>query len=169
MAALWRLGLGSWVNVWPAVGGRVMMLVHVGRKSGLRRRTPLNYAIVARDIYCVAGFGQISDWHKNILECREVEVWLPDGWWSGIATDVSNSNSRLPLLRKVLIASGFAAHAAGIRPTTMSDAELARLTVDYRVLRIERTHALTGRDGPGDLSWVWPVATLLLLVALVLR
>ena len=117
-----------------------MLLVHVGRKTGVRRRTPLNYAVVAQDIYCVAAFGKISDWHKNILECREVEVWLPDGWWSGIATDVSNSDSRLPLLRKVLIASGFAAYAAGIRPTTMSDAELARLTVDYRVLRIARTH-----------------------------
>ena len=169
MVVLWRLGLGSWVNFWPAVGGRVMVLVNVGRKTGIKRRTPLNYATIAGDIYCIAGFGRISDWHKNILESPEVEVWLPNGWWSGNATDVSSSESRLPLLRNVLIASGFAAYLAGIRPKTISDAELARITADYRVVRIERTHELGGQRGPGDLSWVWPIVTLLLLVALLLR
>lgn len=146
-----------------------MVLVQLGRTTGLKRRTPLNYSIVEGDIYCIAAFGRISDWHKNILEDADVEVWLPDGWWSGTATDVSNSESRLPLLRAVLIASGFASHVAGISPRTLSDGELARLTVDYRVLRIQRTHALTGNGGPGDLSWVWPVATFLLLVVFILR
>jgi len=169
MVVVWRLGLGNWVNVWPAVLGRIMVLVQFGRKTAVKRRTPLNYAIIDGDVYCTAGFGKISDWHKNILENPEVEVWLPDGWWAGIATDVSDSGSRLPLLREVLIASGFASHLAGIRPKAISDADLARLTIDYRVVRIERTRALTGYGGPGDLSWVWPVLTVLLLAALLLR
>ncbi len=169
MVVLWRLGLGSWVNFWPAVAGRVMVLVHVGRKTGVKRRTPLNYATMAGDIYCIAAFGRVSDWYKNILEDPQVEVWLPDGWWSGIATDVGNSESRLRLLREVLIASGFASYLAGIRPKTISDAELARITIDYRVLRIERTNALTGQGGPEHLSWVWPIVTFLLLVAFFLR
>lgn len=169
MILLWRLGLGSWVNFWPAVGGRIMVLVHVGRKTGLARRTPLNYAEIDGVIYCTAGFGAISDWHKNILAHDEVEIWLPDGWWSGVAADVSDSPSRGPLLREVLVQSGFAAYAAGIRPRTMGDDELAQRTRGYRLVRIERRLARTNPDGPGDLSWVWPFVTLLLLVTLLVR
>lgn len=168
MLLLWRLGLGGSVNAWPSVGGRVMVLVQVGRKTGLARRTPLNYALRDGYVYCVAAFGRIADWHKNVVETPRVEVWLPDGWWSGVATDVSDSEARLALVREVLIASGFAARLAGIDPKRMSDADLARATADYCVVRIERTHALTGAGGPGDLSWVWPAATLLLLASFLL-
>jgi len=168
MVALWRLGLGGWVNAWPALGGRVMVLVHVGRRSGLRRRTPLNYALVEGDVYCTAGFGPGSDWYRNVLASPGVEVWLPDGWWAGTARDVSDSAQRLALVRQVLVASGFAARVAGIRPRTIADGELARRTAGYRLLRIECTHALTGPGGPGDRAWVWPLAALVLCALLLL-
>jgi len=169
MVVLWRLGLGRWVNLWPRVGGQVMVLVNVGRRTGLRRRTPLNYAIVDGDVYCTAGFGRISDWYKNVAKNPEVEVWLPEGWWAGTATDVSDSQSGLALLRQVLVGSGIASHLAGIHPRSVSDAELSRLTSEYRVLRIQRTEQLSRPGGPGDLMWVWPVATLVLGVLLALR
>ncbi len=66
-------------------------------------------------------------------------------------------------MREVLIASGFAARAVGIDPFTMSDAEIERLTADYRVIHIRRTAARTGPGGPGELAWIWPLATVLLL------
>jgi deazaflavin-dependent oxidoreductase (nitroreductase family) len=168
MLALWRLGLGRWVNGWPSVGGRIMVLTHVGRKTGISRRTPLNYAIVDGDVYCTAGFGSGSDWYRNILANPEIEIWLPDGWWAGSASDVSNSDERIDLLRKVLIASGFAAWMAGIRPRTDPDQKFAALTEEYRLLRIRRSHGLTGRGGPGDLAWIWPLATMILLLILLL-
>lgn len=168
MLALFRLGLGGWVNGWPSVGGRIMVLTQVGRKTGIRRRTPLNYAVVDGDVYCTAGFGGGSDWYRNILANPEVEIWLPDGWWAGNATDISAADSRIDLLRKVLIGSGFAAWLAGIRPRTDPDQKFAALTEKYRLLRIRRSHALTGPGGPGDLAWIWPLATLVLLLILLL-
>jgi deazaflavin-dependent oxidoreductase (nitroreductase family) len=168
MLALFRLGLAGFVNAWPSVGGRVMVLTHVGRKTGLRRQTPLNYAVVDGDVYCTAGFGSGSDWYRNILANPEVEVWLPDGWWAGRAADISDSESRIDLLRKVLIASGFAAWLAGIRPRSDPDQKFAAQTETYRLLRIRRSHGLTGRGGPGDLAWIWPLATLILLLILLL-
>lgn len=168
MLGLWRLGLGGWVNSWPSVGGRIMVLTHVGRKTGKRRRTPLNYAVVDGDVYCLAGFGSGTHWYRNILANSEVEIWLPDGWWAGNAIDVSGSERRMELLRKVLIASGFAAWMAGIRPRTDPDPKFAAVTEEYRLLRIRRGHALTGRGGPGDLAWIWPLATILLLLILLL-
>ncbi len=169
MLAMWRLGLGRWVNAWPFVGGRVMVITHTGRKSGARRHTPVNYAIIDGDIYCTAGFGSTSDWYRNLIAHPDVEVWLPDGWWAGVADELIDADSRLPIMREVLIASGLAARAAGIDPRQVSDEELDRATEKYRIFRIRRTHACTGDDGPGDLAWVWPLATMILLPFALLR
>lgn len=163
MLALWRLGLGRWVNAWPSVGGRIMVITHTGRKSRSQRRTPVNYAIIDDDVYCTAGFGKVSDWYRNIIANPSVEVWLPDGWWAGVAEEVADVDSRVPLMREVLLASGFAAYAAGLDPRKMSDQELDAATVKYRLIRIRRTTARTGPGGPGDLAWVWPLATMILL------
>lgn len=168
MLLLWRLGLGAMVNGWPAVGGRIMVLTHIGRKSGWRRRTPVNYAEINGDLYCTAGFGAVSDWYRNLLANPTVEVWLPTGWWMGVAEDVTTQADSLPILRQVLVNSGFAAYAAGVNPRTMTDVELRSVTKAYRLVRIRRTVACTGSDGPGDLAWIWPVATSVLLLYLLL-
>jgi hypothetical protein len=49
----------------------------------------------------------------------------------------------------------------------MSDSKLDELLAHYRLIRIRRTGALTGPGGPGDLAWVWPLTTLVLLFLLV--
>ena len=159
MLILWRLGLGSWLNFWPEKLGRIMVLTHRGRKTGALRRTPVNYAEVEGEIYLTAGFGAGSDWYRNVMADPKVEVWLPDSWWAGELEEVTDAKLRLPLLRQVLIASGFAAYAAGVDPIKSSDEELAAFTKDYRLLRIKKVAPRTGPGGPGDLQWVWVVAT----------
>jgi deazaflavin-dependent oxidoreductase (nitroreductase family) len=163
MILFWRLGLGRWVNVAPRASGQIMVLTHTGRKSGRTYRQPLNYALVDGELYCVAGFGAGSDWYKNILADPRVQVWLPDEWWQGEARDCSAEPNRVQLIREVLIGSGFAAYAAGLHPHAMSDAELDVVTQSYRLIHIQRLSPRTGRDGPGDLAWVWQVTTVALL------
>jgi deazaflavin-dependent oxidoreductase (nitroreductase family) len=162
MILIWRLGLGGWLNCWPEVGGQIMVLVHTGRKTGLRRYTPVNYALVESNLYCTAGFGHHSDWYRNIMANPEIEVWLPDSWWAARATDVSDHPERLALLRAVLIGSGFAAYAAGLNPQTMTAAELDVATKPYRLLQIHCTLPCTGPGGPGDLAGIWPLTTFML-------
>lgn len=164
MLFLWRLGLGAWVNGWPTIGGRIMVLTHTGRKSGIRRRTPVNYAEIDGKLYCVAGFGAGSDWYRNLLANPQAEVWLPQGWWVATATDVTDRAESLPMLRQVLINSGFAARVAGIDPVRMSDNELRVATGGYRLVQLQRTAACTGNDGPGELAWLWPLLTAILLL-----
>lgn len=163
MLLMWRLGLGKWLNVSPEYGGRLMVLTHVGRKSGVHHRQPLNYAVVDGELYCTAGFGRSSDWYKNILANPNVEVWLPDGWWAGVAEDVSGSPERLRMLRDVIIASGFAGYLAGLDAKHMSDAELEPLTRAYPLIHIRRMESRTGTDGPGDLAWTLPVSAMVFL------
>jgi deazaflavin-dependent oxidoreductase (nitroreductase family) len=164
MLLMWRLGLGPWVNIWPDVVGRIMVITHTGRVTGLRRRTPVNYAIVDGEIYCVAAYGGSTDWYRNIVANPEVEVWLPDGWWAGEMADISDSEDRLLLIRQVLIAAGFATPMfARFDPKSISDVELDELTKVYRLVRIRRTSARTGPGGPGELSMVWPLVVTILI------
>jgi deazaflavin-dependent oxidoreductase (nitroreductase family) len=163
MLLIWRLGLGQWLNAWPQVGGRILVITHTGRVTGSVRRTPLNFAIVDGEIYVTAGFGSRSDWYRNLKANPQVQVWLPHGWWAGIAEEVTDPTQRLPLLRQVLIGSGIVAPLFGIRPKTMTDELLNQVTQDYRLIRIRRRQACTGPGGPGELAWIWPLATLILL------
>ena len=169
MLLMWRLGLGNYINLWPGVIGQIMVITHIGRKSGARLQTPVNYAKIGGDIYCTAGFGAGTDWYRNILKNPQVEIWLPDGWWAGMAEDISDEPGRIALMRQVLIASGFAARVAGINPHTLPDAELDQLSRDYCLVRITPNEARTGQTGPGEYAWIWPLATMLLLPALLLR
>ena len=169
MLLMWRLGLGPWINIWPQGFGRIMVVTHKGRKTGLRRLTPVNYTIIDDAIYCVAGFGKVADWYKNILKDPNVEIWLPDGWWAGIAEDISDADNRHQIMREVLIASGFAAPMFGLDPKKLSESALANATETYQLVRIRRTEARSGPDGPGDLWWVWPLATFFLLPLVFVR
>jgi deazaflavin-dependent oxidoreductase (nitroreductase family) len=169
MLTMWRLGLGGWFKVWPAVSGNVMVLTHIGRKTGIKRYQPLNYAIVDDDIYCVAAFGSVSDWYRNIKANHNVEVWLPNGWWAGVAEEVSDSPARIQLVRQVLIGSGFAAYVAGVNPLKMTDTDIETESNNYRLIRIRRNVARTGSGGPGDLAWVWQLVAIILLGLMLLR
>lgn len=161
--------MGKWFKVFPEISGHVMVLTHIGRKTGVKRYQPLNYAIVDDDIYCIAAFGGISDWYHNVRTNPNVEVWLPDGWWAGIAEDVSDSPVRTQLIRQIMIRSGFVAYMAGLNPHKMTDDEIDAESKQYRLLRIKRHTACTGSDGPGNLEWVWHIATIILLGLVIFR
>ncbi len=169
MVLLFRLGLGGWGN--RPETSQVMVLVHKGRKSGLLRRTPVNYAIVDDQIYCTAAYGSRADWYRNLMADPHVQVWLPDGWYAGEAEEVPDDDpQRNALMRQVLIASGFAAPLfAGVNPKTISDEKLAEISAPYRLMRIYPSEACTGPGGPGDLAWVWPATTFVLLGLLLLK
>lgn len=165
MILLWKLGLADWLNLWPSVFGQFMVITHIGRNTGFKRLTPVNYAVIDGEIYCCAGFGKVSDWYKNILANSTVEVWLTEGRWVGEAKDVSSDPNFLPILREVLRCSGFAAPLFGVDPKKLNDTELTQITAEYKLVHITRLDEKTGRDGPGELAWIWPlIAVILLLV-----
>ena len=169
MVGLFRLGLGWMLNFWPKVGGRIMVITHTGRKSGLPRRTPVNYAPIDGDLYCTAGFGATSDWYRNIQANPEVEVWLPRDWRRGSAEDISQDPRRILFLRQVIIASGVVGPMVGVNPHKMNDEEFDRATTKYRLVRIRPKEQLSGPGGPGDLAWVWIPIALAGVILLLLR
>ncbi len=137
MVFIWKIGLGRFMNAWPGVGGRILVIQHTGRKSGRLYLTPVNYAIVDDEIYCTAGFGPGTDWYRNILACPEVELWLPQGRRRALARDVTDSPHRVALLRAIAIASGLAGPLLGVDQRKLTDEQLDAAGKDYRLIHFK--------------------------------
>jgi deazaflavin-dependent oxidoreductase (nitroreductase family) len=65
---LYAIGLGS------VVGKIVLLLTTTGRKSGLKRVTPLQYELIGDDYFVGAARGLQADWVRNIQACPYVEL-----------------------------------------------------------------------------------------------
>jgi deazaflavin-dependent oxidoreductase (nitroreductase family) len=162
MVPVFRLGLGSfWGNpFW----GYMMVLKTIGRKSGKIRYTPVNYAIMNGNIYCLAGWGQIADWYRNIIAVPQIEVLLPGRALAGVAEEVNDSSERIITLRKVLIAGGLAGFMFGVNPHTVSDEELAEITRGLPLFRITPVGVGSDAGDPGGWLWVLSLCIFLKLV-----
>ena len=134
MVFMWKIGLGKLMNSWPAVGGRMMVICHRGRKTGREYLTPVNYAIVDKEIYATAGFGPGTDWYRNIVANPDVQLWLPQGRRRARACDVSDSPFRVKLLREIAIASGLAGPILGVDQRKLTDDQLEKAGKDYRLI-----------------------------------
>ncbi len=134
MVFMWKIGMGRLINWWPAGFGRILVIRHIGRKSGKEYLTPVNYAPFGNEIYCVAGFGSGTDWYRNIMSRTDVELWLPQGWRRAHACDVSDSPDRARLLREIVKASGFAGPLLGVDSRKLSDEQLEKIARDYRLV-----------------------------------
>ncbi|MGQ9786866.1 MAG: nitroreductase/quinone reductase family protein [Anaerolineae bacterium] len=165
----WRLGLGHWAPVWSPLVGQMMILGHAVRKGGRYHRIPVHYALIDGEVFCLPTFGDRCGWYHKVHTNPEVEIWLSDSWWAGIAEEVTDPRLRVPLLRQVLLHSGLFARAAGLEPHVMTNEELAVTTRHLRLIKILRTRPCTGPGGPGDLAWVWQVTTGVLLLILLSR
>ncbi len=138
MVFLWKLGLGKFINCWPAGFGRIMVIKHRGRRTGREYLTPVNYAPDGSEVYCLAGFGSGSDWYRNLQAEPRVELWLPDGKHRACAEDISDSPERIAWLRRIIIASGFAGPLFGVNEKKLSDAELEAIAKDYRLIHFRQ-------------------------------
>ena len=154
MVLLWRLGLGRLGGAWPKGFGRILVIEHRGRTSGTMYRTPVNYATIGSDLYCVAAMGAKTDWYRNVLATPQLHVWLPDNRNAANVEDASDDPDRLTLVRQVLINSGFAAPLAGVYPTKMTDEALDDATAEYRLIRIRPSQLEPTGPRPNDLAWL---------------
>jgi len=65
---LYSLGLG------PLIGKIILLLTTTGRKSGLKRVTPLQYEKIDDEYYLGAARGLQADWVRNIQANPQVEI-----------------------------------------------------------------------------------------------
>lgn len=166
MVPMFRLGFGPFIG--NRVSGYIMVLKTIGRKTGKVRYTPVNYAILKGNIYCIAGWGLISDWYRNMISTREIEVILPAGSLFGMVEDVTDFDERRIILRTILQNAGFAGFFEGFNPFTVTDEVLLRKTADMPVLRIRPVGIGNGASDPGGLSWMWMLVSIILIILIII-
>lgn len=74
---LYRASGGRLGHTVPGVGGRMLLLDHVGAKSGTRRTSPLLYFKDGDDLVIVAskgGFPKHPAWYHNLMAHPDTEV-----------------------------------------------------------------------------------------------
>jgi len=166
MVPIFRLGLGPFMG--NPFSGYIMVIKNTGRKSGKTRYSPVNYCVYQGDLYCLAGFGKVSDWYKNILVNPNIEVIHPNGPLAGVAEVITGTADRTALLRKILKNAGFAGFFEGFNPFTISDDELERKLGDRPLIRIRLTGLGNGASDPAGWMWIsMLILTIIVVIALI--
>lgn len=149
----WRMGLGS------VLGQAMLVLTTWGRRSRLPRHTMLSYTLCNGNVYIAAGWGERSDWYRNIERDPRVTVQRGKGSYSAIARRVTEVEEFGAISRR-LFQTGGDTH---FRPW------LESLGIAYDVndliAKRERVHMLaldpSREPGPppmeADLVWIWGV------------
>lgn len=156
--------LAAWAGS-PAAG-YFLTLTTTGRRSGLPRRTPLNYALLDGHVYLLSGFGSRADWYRNLEADDRVSLALPGRVVEGTAAPVLDPTEAERAALAVARNCGFALVFEGLNPLTVSDDRLRAQLAGRPVVRVTAPEPVRpGRHDPGSPWWVVPRALGLVAVA----
>lgn len=145
----------GWVG--SAVTGYFLVLTTIGRRTGLPRRTPLNYAILEGHVYLLSGFGTHADWYRNLRAEPRVSLALPGRVVHGTAVPVRDPAEAERAAVAVARNSGLALVLEGVNPLTATDERLRRQLAGRPVVRVSAGQPITpGRLDPGSRSSLRP-------------
>lgn len=129
-----------------------MLLRTTGRKSGLTREAPLDYAILDGRILLIAGYGRSAHWFANALAHPEVEVVLPGAVLAGRAQEITEPAARRAAFRTLIATMGVVGRLTLGDVRGMSDAEVDTLTQALPMLAITPTAVRPGPFDPGGIG-----------------
>lgn len=153
----WRLGLG------PLFNRTLLILSTTGRKSGLVRRTAVQYHICNGRIYVLNGYGDRPDWYRNLLADPRVTIQSAGGVLHARGQRVTNEDElndaydcfeHSSALRVVVRLMGLPM----TRETFLANRE------QFCLIAFDPTDEPTPPPLPTDLAWIWRVALAILMV-----
>jgi deazaflavin-dependent oxidoreductase (nitroreductase family) len=83
---LYAIGLG------PLIGKLILLLTTTGRKSGMKRVTPLQFEVISENYYLGAARGLKADWVRNIQTFPQVEIRAGSKQFKGTAEVVTDAS-----------------------------------------------------------------------------
>ena len=157
MVPLHRAGMGAWFGS-PFAGWQCLVTT-IGRRSGLRRHTPLGYIILDGAAWVLAGYGPRTLWYRNILADPRVELLLP-GRRPIVATadDISDPAVRARVIPPLCRSMALPGMMIGCFPPTASDERILECVSWVPLVRIapaDGSVLLPGPDDPGGRGWLW--------------
>jgi deazaflavin-dependent oxidoreductase (nitroreductase family) len=155
MIPVQRLGLGAWIGT--PIGGYVLLLRTRGRRTGLVREAPLSYFVEDGSAWVMAGFGDRTQWFRNLLADPDVEVWLPGRTVRCHAEEIVDPALRAAVLPRLVRATGLPGLLVGCNPWTTPDAGILEHLEGVPLVRItpQGEPLVAGPDDPGGGAWIW--------------
>ncbi len=145
---LWRMGLGQ------LVGRLFMILTTTGRKSGLPRRTPLEYHKLDGRKYIFVGWPN-SDWYKNIQANPRVTIQTADGAESVVARRLTGEQE-LSDAYDMFEQTAFMQAVERVPGVQIDKATFLKDKDKYHILTFDPTEEPTPPPQPVDLPWLLP-------------
>ena len=106
------------------LGGRLCVLHTVGRKSGLPREIPLNYAPTTAGVALLAGFGRSTGWYHNLRSRPRAEIRVGSRRYRATAIEITDPVQALRATRAVMCNAGAMGYFYGWDPRTASDEQV---------------------------------------------
>jgi deazaflavin-dependent oxidoreductase (nitroreductase family) len=171
MVPFHRAGLAAWLGN-PLTGWQ-LLLTTTGRRSGLRRPTPLGYLVADGAVWVLAGYGPSTLWYRNLVANPEVEVLLPARLpFAANATDTLDPAVRARIIPHLVRSMALPGTAIGDLPWRASDERILELTAWVPLVRLAPTDGsalVAGPDDPGGRGWTWRTIAVTVATALAWR
>ena len=166
-----RAGLAAWMGN-PLTGWQ-LLLTTTGRRSGLRRPTPLGYLVADGAAWVLAGYGPSTLWYRNLLADPGVEVLLPARPpFAAHATEIVDPAVRARIIPPLVRSMALPGTAIGDLPWRAPDERILQLTAWVPLVRLapdDGSLLVAGPDDPGGLGWTWRTAAVTLATAVACR
>jgi deazaflavin-dependent oxidoreductase (nitroreductase family) len=157
MVPLHRAGLAAWLGN-PMTGWQ-LLLTTTGRRSGLRRPTPLGYLVADGAAWVLAGYGPSTLWYRNLIANPEVQVLLPARPpFAARATDTLDPAVRGRVIPQLVRSMALPGTMIGDLPWRASDERILELTAWVPLVRLtpaDGSALVAGPHDPDGLGWTW--------------
>ncbi len=160
---LYRLGLG------PVIGGKIMILTTTGRKSGLPRRTAIEYNVHEGRKYIMAGWGGQSDWYKNLAADPRVTIQTADGSEPAIARRLTQDEELIDAYRFVEDNPAMRVWMNVLLGGALTREQFLARRDQFYLVRFDPTDEPAPLPLEADLTWTWLVIGGVLLAFLLSR
>lgn len=171
MVPFHRAGLAAWLGN-PLTGWQ-LLLTTTGRKSGLRRFTPLGYLVADGSAWVLAGYGSTTLWYRNLVADPAVEVLLPARPpIAAEATEILDPAVRARIIPRLVRSMALPGTMIGCLPWSAPDERILELTAWVPLIRLAPADGgalAPGPDDPGGLGWTWRTLAAALATAAVVR
>jgi deazaflavin-dependent oxidoreductase (nitroreductase family) len=171
MVPVHRAGLSAWLG--SPLTGCQLLLTTTGRKSGLRRPTPLGYLVAEGAAWVMAGYGSSTLWYRNLLADPAVDVLLPARPpFAATATEALDPAVRARIIPRLVRSMALPGTLIGCLPWSAPDERILELTAWVPLVRLAPADGgalVPGPDDPGGLGWTWRTLTWTLATIAALR
>ena len=151
----WRLGLG------PIQGRIIMIITHIGRKTGIPHHTAVEFHTMNGIKYIPCAFGSKSQWYRNIMANPRVTIQTADGTEQMIAIRITQDDELVSVIEMILERNpslmNWYLESIGIAPNRE---EILAHKDQLYFLRFDPTSDPTPRGLDVDLAWIWPLLLL---------